>query len=141
MRVVLRNGVVLSLSGNSQMTLDEHVAGPAEDSFTSLTAVARGKLPTAPVRLDETIFRQYPRRPRVCRRRTAREPRPRPPAAERRDRVPEDDRAHVVLPEGLPAGGWSSLPGEPPYDKPDVSSLLGEPPAAVGDPGGLGVRF
>jgi hypothetical protein len=219
LRVVFRNGLVVSVSGGSEVSLDEHAAAPEEDSFNSLvgllrgkmralvseyyrtptssfrvetktgvagargtdfvvvydeasevmdvvgisgsiavrslvalagsevvvterelTSVARGKLPTAPVRLDETLFRQY-----LDGLEFAGAGRPESLALSlpltNGEVVPEDDRAHVVLPEGVAPQGWSSVPGEPPYDKPDVSSLIGEPPAAVLDPGGLGVRF
>jgi len=104
-----------------------------------LSSVARGKLPTAPVRLDESVFRQYLEGLQFI-------------GAGRDeslafaaplttgDVIPEQDRADAAS-QAVPVRAWSVLPGESVYDTPDVSTLIEQPPLAVTGEAGLGIRF
>ena len=104
-----------------------------------MTSVALGKLPTAPIRLDDLLFRQYldglefigTGRPESL-----------ALAAPllNGDGVPDDDRPEVADVGGLPSIDLP-LPGEPIYGIPDVSTLLDQPPFAVNAEPGLGIRF
>jgi len=108
----------------------------------NITTVARGQLPTAPIRLEEKLFRQYLEdfefigggRPESM---VLAEPLLSGSA------VPAEDRA-ASLP-ALEAGGPVS-PIELPPDSDlglgqDASSLLGQPPASVETTGDLGIEF
>lgn len=105
-----------------------------------ISRVEHGKLPTKPERLDDVLFRQYldgfefigAGRPESL---ALGQP------LLSGDEVPPDDRLAIPqlpLPVVEP---FDQLPGDSPLDIPDVGTLLDQPPAAVGGPGELGVRF
>jgi hypothetical protein len=115
------------------------VVGPQE-----ITEVVRGRYPTPPRRLDETTFRQYldglefigfgaPES--LLFDNPIFDGEFVPPA----DRL--EGRAGVEPPGGaeLPAGGIGAA--EPPWEQPDVSDLIDQPPAAAGGGGEVGIEF
>jgi hypothetical protein len=104
-----------------------------------MSAVARGKLPTAPMRLDDAVFRQYLEGLEFIGAGRAESLAFGGPLLTG-DAIAEGDRA-ISLPPGAPPRAFSVLPGEPVYTTPDVSTLIGEPPLAVNGDAGLGVRF
>jgi hypothetical protein len=106
-----------------------------------ITRVQRGKLPTKPERLDDELFRQYldgfefigSGRPESLAFGQ--------PLLNGND-VPPDDRLAVPQPPAPGAEPFEQLPPDSPFDVPDVSTLVDQPPASVGGgPGELGVRF
>ena len=117
----------VALGGNSVL-VTEH----------EMTSVALGKLPTAPIRLDDLLFRQYldglefigSGRPESLAFTTP---------LLNGDGVPPADLPEPAI-AGVPAVE-SPVPGEPVYGIPDVSTLLDQPPFAVNAEPGLGIRF
>jgi hypothetical protein len=103
-----------------------------------MSAVEHGKLPTAPIRLDDATFRQYLEGLEFI-------GAGRPESLAfggpllTGDVIPEGDRADNV-PSGAAPEAWSPVPGDPVWSTPDVSTLLEQPPLAVGG-AGLGIRF
>lgn len=104
-----------------------------------MTSVERGKLPTAPIRLDDVLFRQYLDGLEFI---GAGRPESLAFGAPvlTGDAIPEGDGADTV-PLGPPSQVWSPVPGEPVYAVPDVSTLLEQPPLSVAPDAGLGIRF
>jgi hypothetical protein len=106
-----------------------------------ITRVERGKLPTKPEKLDDVLFRQY-----LDGFEFIGAGRPESLAFGQPllggDEVPPDDRLGVPQPAVPGAEPFEQLPPDNPFDVPDVSTLVDQPPAAVsGGPGELGVRF
>jgi hypothetical protein len=103
-----------------------------------MTSVALGKLPTAPLRVDDLLFRQYLEDFEFI---GAGRPESLALASPilTGNEVPEDDLPEVPGPAGPTIG--SPVPGEPIYGVPDVSTLLDQPPFAVNAEPGLGIRF
>lgn len=115
------------------------VVGPQE-----ISEVVRGRYPTPPRRLEETTFRQYldglefigfgsPES--LLFDNPIFDGEFVPPA----DRV--EGRTGVEPPAGaeLPASGVGAA--EPPWEQPDVSDLIDQPPAAAGGGGEVGIEF
>ena len=104
-----------------------------------LTSVAAGKLPTAPVRLEDAVFRQYldglefvgRGRDESIAERLAED-----------GRISDEDRVSGLISRSSAPGQVFAVPGDDPaYVFPDVGTLLGQPPATVASPPGLGIRF
>jgi hypothetical protein len=115
------------------------VVGPQE-----ISEVVRGRYPTPPRRLDETTFRQYldglefigfgaPES--LLFDNPIFDGEFVPPA----DRI--EGRTGVEAPAGteLPASGVGAA--EPPWEQPDVSELIDQPPASAGGGGEVGIEF
>jgi hypothetical protein len=106
-----------------------------------ITRIERGKLPTKPEKLDDDLFRQYLDGFEFIGLGRAESLAFGQPLLGG-DEVPSDDRLGVPQPAVSGAEPFEQLPPDNPFDVPDVSTLVGQPPAAVsGGPGELGIRF
>lgn len=106
-----------------------------------LTRVERGKLPTTPERLDDMLFLQYLDGFDFIGSGHAESLAFGQPLLSGNE-VPPDDRLAVPPPPLPGAEPFEQPPPDSPFDVPDVSTLIEQPPASVtGGPGELGVRF
>jgi hypothetical protein len=130
---------VVGVSGRISVSSPMAVAGSSVlVTEHEMTSVALGKLPTAPIRLDDLLFRQYldglefigAGRPESLAFTTP---------LLNGDGVPPTDLPEAAV-AGIPSVE-SPIPGEPIYGVPDVSTLLDQPPFAVNAEPGLGIRF